>query len=185
MRVLLDSCVLFPAPLRDFLMHLTLLDVFEARWTNEIHDEWIRNLLEIRPDLTRNQLERTRQLMNLHARDCLVEAYEHLISKLKLPDPDDRHVLAAAIKCGANIILTFNLRDFPKRQLSEFGIAAMPPDDLISQLFSDNREDIRKAFDRQLTSLKNPRKSQAELLEILNAQGLPRTITLLASELQS
>lgn len=62
--VVLDACVLYPAPLRDFLMHLTLLDSFRARWTEKIHSEWIRNVLKSRPDLNLEQLERTKNLMN-------------------------------------------------------------------------------------------------------------------------
>ncbi len=62
--VILDACVLFPAPFRDFLMHLCFLDVFQARWTEQIHEEWIRNVLEMRPDLTEKQLNRTKDLMN-------------------------------------------------------------------------------------------------------------------------
>lgn len=93
-----DACVLYPAPLRDLLMHLALTDLFRAKWTDQIHDEWIRSVLEQRPDLRREQLERTRQLMNAHVRDCLVTGYEDLIPALSLPDPDDRHVLAAAIR---------------------------------------------------------------------------------------
>ena len=69
---MLDACVLYPAPLRDFLMHLALLDLFRARWTEEIHTEWIRNVLRQRPDLKQEQLQRTRELMNLHVRDALV-----------------------------------------------------------------------------------------------------------------
>lgn len=74
-----DACVLYPAPLRDLLMHLALTDLFRARWTDQIHDEWIRNLLENRPDLNFAQLTRTKELMNSHVRDCLVKDYERLI----------------------------------------------------------------------------------------------------------
>jgi len=88
--VVYDACVLYPAPLRDFLMRLTLTDLFRARWSDMIHDEWIRNVLEQRPDLKREDLERTRSLMNDHVRDCLVIGYEHLIPSVELPDPDDR-----------------------------------------------------------------------------------------------
>ena len=95
---LYDACVLYPAPLRDLLMHLAMTDLFRARWTDQIHDEWISNLSINRPDLKRRQLERTRRLMNAHVLDCLVTGYEGLIDKLKLPDPNDRHVLAAAIR---------------------------------------------------------------------------------------
>ena len=174
--VILDACVLFPAPLRDFLMHLCLLDVFQARWTNEIHTEWIRNVLEMRPDLTEKQLNRTKDLMNVHVRDCLVENYEHLIDKLSLPDENDRHVLAAAIKAKAEIILTFNLRDFPNEILQTQNLKAIAPDKLLSELFDSNSDNFNLAFERQLKSLKNPPKTAEELLQILESQRLEETI---------
>jgi predicted nucleic acid-binding protein len=174
--IILDACVLFPAPLRDFLMHLCLLDVFQARWTDEIHAEWIRNVLKMRPDLTEKQLKRTKDLMNLHVRDCLVENYEHLIDKLSLPDENDRHVLAAAIQTKAEIILTFNLRDFPAEILEKYNLKAVVPDKLLSELFDNNADNFNLAFERQLASLKNPPKTAEELLQILESQRLDETI---------
>jgi hypothetical protein len=97
---LYDACVLYPAPLRDLLLQLALTDLFRAKWTEAIHDEWTRNLLANRPELKPELLARTRELMNAHVRDCLVEDYEPLVAGLTLPDPDDRHVLAAAILSG-------------------------------------------------------------------------------------
>ena len=101
--VLYDACVLYPAPLRDLLMHLATRALFSAKWTDAIHDEWISSVLKDRSDLTKEQLERTRRLMNGHVRDCLVTGYESLIPSLALPDPEDRHVLAAAIVCKAGL----------------------------------------------------------------------------------
>ncbi|MCV2886465.1 PIN domain-containing protein [Aestuariibacter sp. AA17] len=98
---LLDANILYPAPLRDLFMRLAVSDIFAARWTERIHDEWMRNVLTNRQDLTREQLERTKFLMNSHVRDCLVEDFEQLEAGLQLPDKDDRHVLAAAIKRNA------------------------------------------------------------------------------------
>jgi predicted nucleic acid-binding protein len=170
-RAVLDACVLFPAPLRDFLMHLALLDVFEARWTEEIHDEWMRNVLKIRPDLTIKQLTRTRDLMNSHIRDCLVTNYANIIDTLNLPDENDRHVLAAAIGCKADLVLTFNLRDFPYAILSKYGIEAISPDVFLSGLFETKADDINLAFERQLKSLKNPPKTREELLNTLEANA--------------
>ena len=92
-----DRCVLYPAPLRDLLMQLALTDLYRARWTEKIHEEWMRNVLKNRPDLSKEQLERTKSLMNRSVRDCLIEGYEFIIPSLDLPDPDDRHILAAAI----------------------------------------------------------------------------------------
>jgi predicted nucleic acid-binding protein len=123
--VIFDACVLYPAPLRDFLMHLALMDLFRAKWTQQIHEEWISNLLKNRKDLTREKLERTKALMNEAAQECLVENYETLIPGLKLPDPDDRHVLAAAIKGGAALIVTFNFEDFPNSTLKQYDINSL------------------------------------------------------------
>jgi predicted nucleic acid-binding protein len=174
--VILDACVLFPAPLRDFLMHLALSDIFSARWTEEIHAEWIRNVLKMRPDLTEKQLNCTKDLMNSHVRDCLVEHYENLTDKLILPDENDRHILAAAIKANAEYILTFNLKDFPADVLQSYKIKAISPDNFLSNLFDKNPENFRSAFERQLKSLKNPPKTSDELLEILEKQHLSKTV---------
>ncbi len=90
-----DANVLYPAELRNFLMHLALTGLFRAKWSAAVHEEWISNLLRNRPDITRQKLERTRHLMDKAALDALVEGYEHLIPTLSLPDENDRHVLAA------------------------------------------------------------------------------------------
>lgn len=80
--VVYDACVLYPAPLRDFLVRLAVTGAFRARWTEAIHDEWVRNLLANRADLSREKLERTVALMNQAVPDCLVEGYELLIGGL-------------------------------------------------------------------------------------------------------
>ena len=96
---------MYSAPLRDLLMQLAVTDLFHAKWTNQIHDEWIRNLLKNRPDLTRDKLIKIRNLMNENVRDCLVEKFENISTTLKLPDKDDHHVLAAAIKSICDTIV--------------------------------------------------------------------------------
>lgn len=153
----LDACVLYPAPLRDFLMHLAVLDTFQAKWTEEIHTEWIRNVLKNRPDLNAEQLERTKQLMNAHTRNAIVENYENLINSLKLPDKNDRHVLAAAIQAKADLIVTFNLRDFPAGELSRYGVEAIHPDIFVQRLIESNADLVFSAAQRQWKSLKNRR----------------------------
>ncbi|MFM7550319.1 MAG: PIN domain-containing protein [Cyanobacteriota bacterium] len=126
--VINDACVLYPTLLRDLLMRLALTDLYRARWSDQIHEEWINAALRNRPDPSRAQLERTRSLMNAHVRDALVEGHQSLIPALELPDPDDRHVLAAAIQCGADLILTFNLDDVPEHALASYGIGPCHPD---------------------------------------------------------
>lgn len=175
--VLYDACVLYPAPLRDLLMRLALKDLFRARWTDEIHDEWIENLLENRPDLKREQLERTRSLMNAHVRDCLVTGYEDLVEGLELPDPDDRHVLAAAIRTRASVILTYNLDDFPEDELSDYGLEAQHPDEFIVHLLDLDTPAVCEAVKEQRAALKNPPVSADELLDTFARQRLPEAVT--------
>lgn len=71
--IIFDACVIYAAPVRDLLMELAVRDIFKAKWTEDIHAEWIRNLLKNRPDLKASQLEHTRSLMNQSVRDCLVD----------------------------------------------------------------------------------------------------------------
>jgi predicted nucleic acid-binding protein len=179
--VIYDANVLYPAPLRDFLMRLALTDLFRAKWTEDIHEEWIRNVLGARPDLSREQLERTRDLMNANVRDCLVEGYQPLIQALELPDPDDRHVLAAAILASASVIVTFNLRDFPSELLAHYGIEAQHPDEFIMHLIDLNQSKVCAAAEEQRKSLRNPPKTPDEYLDTMLRQGLPQTATLLRS----
>src|ERR1035441_10444266 len=109
----LDANVLYPALLRDILLRLASRQMFRARWSAQVHDEWMSALIRNRPDIPSARVERTRCLMDRHFQSALVEGYEHRIEGLMLPDADDRHVLAAAIHCDARIIVTTNLRDFP------------------------------------------------------------------------
>jgi predicted nucleic acid-binding protein len=153
---LYDACVLYPAPIRDVLMHLALADLYRARWTNAIHDEWIRSVLKDRPDLTRAQLERTRDLMNAHARDALIRDFEDLIPSLSLPDPDDRHVLAAAIRGRADVIVTYNMKDFPAEATAPHGIEIQHPDKFLSHVFDLSPGAVLGALQRLRQTLKNP-----------------------------
>jgi len=170
-----DACILYPSALRDFLIQLAMTDLFKARWTDLIHDEWIRNLLKNRPDLINNRLQKTRQLMNSTVRDCLVEGYEDLIESVKLPDKNDRHVLAAAIHSAADIIVTFNLKDFPIEVLREYKLRAVHPDDFILSLVDLDSLVVCRAAQQHRERLKNPKKSVNEYLLTLSSQGLIKT----------
>ena len=175
--VVYDACVLYPAPLRDLLMHLSLTVLYRAKWTAEIHEEWMRNVLADRQDLTREQLERTRKLMDTSARDCLVTGYEFLIPSLSLPDENDRHVLAAAIRSQSSVILTFNLKDFPAMELEKYDVEAQHPDEFISDLIDLNAAKVLAAISGHRKSLKNPPKTSKEYLDTLLQQGLPESVS--------
>jgi PIN domain len=173
---LLDACVLYPAPLRSLFMYLAMTDLFRARWTDAIHEEWMRSVQKDYPDISREKVERVRDLMNAHVRDCLVTGYEALIPSLTLPDEDDRHVLAAAICAESDVIVTFNLGDFPTDFLDPFGISAQHPDEFICHLLDLAPATVCAAARRQRESLKNPAKTVSEYLDTLARQSLPQTV---------
>jgi len=102
--------------------------------------------------------------MDKHAIDAIVSGYEDLIPALHLPDPNDRHVLAAAIRGGADAIVTMNLRDFPVEATSDWGIEAAHPDEFVTQLFGISPAAVLSA---------------AEYVAILERQGLRQSALLL------
>jgi len=171
-----DANILYPAPLRDLFIRVAQTGLVLARWTETIHDEWIRNVQKDNPRLSAERLARTRSLMNEAIRDCLVTGYEDLIASLSLPDPDDRHVLAAAIRAGARVIVTYNLADFPAQTLARFDIEAQHPDDFLVGLLDLAPDVVCAAVKRQRESLQNPPKTAEELLATLESQGLTQAV---------
>ncbi|BCB17331.1 hypothetical protein OCUBac02_02250 [Bosea sp. ANAM02] len=162
--------------MRDFLLELAGSGIFRARWTDRIHDEWIRNLLAKRPELDPARLVRTREKMNDAVLGCIVEDYEDLIAAIELPDPDDRHVLAAAIRTGADGIVTFNLKDFPAEVVRRYGLDIIHPDDFLHQQFGLDQAAVVIAASTIRARLKNPPTTAAQYLDILEAQALPQLV---------
>jgi predicted nucleic acid-binding protein len=175
--VLLDANVLYPAPMRDLLLQLAVTDIFRARWTADIHREWIEALLLNQPHRDRAALERTRDKMDSATRDCLVTGYQSLIHSLQLPDPDDRHVLAAAIVGRCDAIVTQNLRDFPDEALAPHGIEAVHPDAFLHSQLETEPVPFSTAVRRVRARLKNPPYSVDDYLDTLTRQGLVATVS--------
>jgi len=163
----LDANVIYPAPVRDLLLNLADLEIFSPRWSEIIQEEWIRNLLMNRTDLSKAKLMRTVKIMNSAFPDAEVHGFEELIEELELPDLDDRHVLAVAIHSKADAIITFNQKDFPKKHVKEFNIDVYTPDKFLNLLYKLSPEITNKAFQNQLASLNNPPKTKEELIETL------------------
>src|SRR5262249_45580064 len=147
-----------------------------ARWTEAINEEWTRNVLKNNPRISAERLARTRTLMTEAIRDSLVTGYEDLIASLSLPDPDDRHVLAAAIRAGAEVIVTYNLTDFPAEALARYDIEAQHPDDFLVYLLDLAPGPVCAVVKRQRESLRNPPKTAQELLTTLENQGLTQAV---------
>lgn len=180
-KAILDACVIYPAPVRDILLSFAGEGLFQPKWTWEIQEEWIRNLLINRPDLSRIQLEALVQPMNRAFPDANVLDYEDQIELIELPDKDDRHVVAASLISESGLIITFNLKDFPPTRLRRFGVEALHPDDFLVELFNIDGHKGYQAYLKQLKRLKNPPIESDELLRILTKAGLPKTATILGN----
>ncbi len=158
-------------------MELALTDLFRARWSEEIHKEWMRNVLKNRPDLEEHQLLRTKAFMDANVRDALVTGFESLIPSLKLPDPNDRHVLAAAIRCQSDVIVTLNLKDFPSDYLSSFDVEAQHPDEFVLYLLDLYPVQVCRAVEKVRQRLRNPSMNCDRYPQNLLKQGLPQTVS--------
>lgn len=154
---------------------------FRARWTKRIHEEWVGALLRERTDLDEYRLLGVVDKLNNAVPDCLVYNYESLIDDLVLPDDNDRHVLAAAIRAGAQCIVTMNLKDFPPAALEPFDIFARHPDDFVLDLADLEPEVLLTAAKEQRASLKSPPYTAEEFIERLRRQNLPNVAAFLES----
>jgi len=178
-RAVLDADVLYPAGLRDLLLRLADRYLFTPLWSADIHAEWMRSLLADRPDLDAAVLERTRSVMDGHFPEAVVTGYTALAGDLDLPDPGDRHVLAAAISGRADVIVTRNLRDFPADRLAPHALVAEHPDAFVAGFLESDPDTVLAAVRGHRAALRNPPRSAGGHLAALERLGLPRTVSLL------
>jgi predicted nucleic acid-binding protein len=184
--VVYDACLLYPASIRDLLIELACTGQFRAKWTDRIHAEWINAVVRARPELDRARLERVAALMNTAVPDCLVTGFESLEAGLALlPDPDDRHVLAAAIHAGAQEIVTFNLRDFPASVLRPYGVRAIHPDEFVEHLLDLNSELVCEAVRRIRRRLVKPQITAEDIIANYERSGLAVSASVLRSRIRS
>jgi predicted nucleic acid-binding protein len=169
-----DANVFFGARLRSLVIELAQTGLFRARWSDEVHREWMTAVAKKRGiDLAR--LEATRHGMDAAVPDCLVKGYEPLIDSITLPDHGDRHVLAAAIVCKASVIVTFNLDDFPDTALSPYGLHAVHPDEFLLDVEGLSSEAVQGAVIRDIEHYRSAPKSWDEYFDDLRKAGVPKT----------
>ncbi|MDB5523542.1 MAG: hypothetical protein JWM58_1305 [Rhizobium sp.] len=172
--VLIDANVFFGARLKSLVLFLAQTKMFRARWTEKINNEWV-NSIHKEQNVPLEKLERMRMLVNASVPDCLVTGYEPLEKSFELPDPDDRHVLAAAIKTCADVIVTFNLKDFPAEILTPLGMKAQHPDDFLLDLFGISPELFISAAQQDFLHYKAPVFTFDQYIAALKKAGLPNT----------
>jgi predicted nucleic acid-binding protein len=170
--VVLDANVLFPQYVRHLLLYLPRTGLVQLKWTDEILDETMRALARERPDIPAERIEGLRALIATSTTDPLVTGYEGLVDALELPDLDDRHVLAAAITCGAQVIVTNNITDFPDGSLSPYAIEAQSPDDFLLHLVDLQPDAVWWCLERMAADTKRPPLSAWELLDVIRDNGM-------------
>lgn len=171
---ILDANVLYPALLRDLLLSLAHADLYSAKWSAHIRDEWIRSLLKDRPYMEK-QVRATAAMMEEAVPDCLVTGYEPLIEGITLPDPNDRHVVAAAVAGHADAIVSWNDKDFPAAVLDQFGIELQTPDEFVLNQIMLQKFHALAAIKRMRERWARPQYDAAALVELLEKRGLPQT----------
>jgi predicted nucleic acid-binding protein len=176
-----DANVLYGNAVRSLLVTLAQTDLFRARWSMAVHAEWLENLKVNRPDLDLEKLTAVRDLIIKAVPDSVVYGYEPLINTLTLPDPKDRHVLAAAIKGRADVIVTFNVKDFPADVLRAYDMHAETPDEFIMHLESLERSTVVRAAAEDRARHNKPVITPDEYLERLTKGGLKDVVAFLAS----
>ncbi|NLQ17078.1 PIN domain-containing protein [Marinomonas sp. M1K-6] len=164
-KVLLDANVLYSQPLRMMLLNLANLDECSVQlfWTDKIDAEWTGALNRNHPEGKESVISQVKSIKTSFF-DCYVLDYEPLIELLELPDPNDRHVLAAAIKTGCNIIATDNIKHFPAKLLAEYGIRTMTRDELMCFLFTNEKDNVMQALDNFARVHKDPKLTVEDLL---------------------
>lgn len=171
---ILDANVLYPAMLRDLLLSLAHADLYSAKWSVHIRDEWTRNLIKDKPEIQAT-VAAAAAAMEEAIPDCLVTGYEHLIDGLRLPDPDDRHVLAAAIAGHADAIVTWNEKDFPREVLDPFGIEVQTPDEFVLNQIMLQKTTALAGIKRMRERWERPQYDAPALVALLEKRGLPQT----------
>ena len=179
---LYDADVLHPGSLRDLLVRLGQSGLFQAKWTEAILNEAFAAIIEDQPELEQ-RLQRTRKLMTEAIPDATVRGYERLIPSLELPNARERHVLAAAIACNAQVIVTANPRNFPEEEIARYNIEAQTPDEFVINVLELAPARVIRIVQDQARALTDPETNFADLLDRLRALGLPRPIAAIRQSL--
>ena len=172
--VVLDACVLFSRLQRDILLSLAHADLYTARWTQEIENEWAFSLIDKYPD-AKDKIPLPVDQMRDAVADCLIFDYEPFIASLQLPDENDRHVLAAAIRGNADTIVSLNIKDFPVDILSKFDIEMQTPDQFVLNQIMLHPSRALTAIKKMRARWERPSMSASDMIDLFEKRQLPQT----------
>ena len=173
MKVLLDACVLYPTVMREVLIGAALAGLYQPLWSDRILEEWARAARKIGPEgeaMARGEIALLRNAVGKGS----VAVPEGLIQRLWLPDPNDIHVLAAAVAGSADILVTLNKKDFPQNILQEEGVVRRDPDGFLLDLYAQDPDKIAAVAQAVLETAEHMSGETIELRRLLKKARLPR-----------
>ncbi len=180
MKIVLDACVLFPTIMREMLLGTAALGAFAPVWSARILEEWVRATRRL-PEGAEMTAGAAAARMRARWPEAEAAPLPELIDSLSLPDPDDRHVLAAAISSGADAIVTLNRRDFPTRALARHGVILRDPDGLLVELLATGH-DIAGVAETVRSDAERLSGRPQLLRGLLKRAGLPRLARAVAAK---
>ena len=168
MKLFLDTCVIYPDALRDILLGVAARGCFEPLWSARVLEEWAR---AARKKNAEDSARLIAVAMQAQFPRAMVAGWDSIATRLVLPDPDDVHVLAAAIVGHADAIVTFNAQDFPRHVLAAEGVARRDPDGLLWEVWSHDAGPVIAAVDQAMERAEGPAVTRRAFLK---RAGLPR-----------
>ena len=167
-----DASVLFPFHVAHLLTFMATRRLVHARWTRAIEEEWVERSLEKLAGLKRESVERRTDAMNRALPHALVSNYEHHIETIVFPDPDDRHVVAAALECKASVIVTRDKKHFTAGTLGPYGLRRMYPDDFLCDRLTDLPERVLDVVEQARLALGRSKPDAVSYIQIIDEAGL-------------
>lgn len=185
-RVVIDACVLVPIVKTDLLLNLAERGMFHPLWSQRILDEMRDAILDIRADLTAAAISRRIEAMNAIFEDALVDGWEPLESAIRgMPDPDDRHLVAAAIAGRAGLIVTDNVKDFPKAVLEQWNLTATTSDEFLLDALDLDAAAVIDSLVAMVAKRKQPPVTVDSILEGLSASGTTKFVSAVRGHLDA
>lgn len=179
MRVLIDACVLYPTVMREVVLGVAAKGLFDPRWSPRILEEWARAARKIGPQ---GETIARGEIAAITARfpRAQVQIPQGVEARLWLPDPNDIHVLAAAVGCSADAIMTVNAKDFPRNELADEGLQRVDPDGFLVDLAIQHPEAVQSVGEAVLTEARRLSGEPWEMRKLMRKARLPRLGKLLA-----
>ena len=173
MRVLIDACVLYPTVMREVVLGCAKAGLFEVRWSDRILEEWARATLKIGPEaevFARGEIA----VLTTQLPDAIIPSHQGLEQRLWLPDPNDIHVLAAAVAGSCDAIMTINAKDFPRNVLAEEGVSRVDPDNFLMGYLTHHEATVRGVCDQVLATARSMSGEDWTMRKLMKKARLPR-----------